>query len=107
VVSKVSYFHEERLCRKSLKLVLFTLGTLAQVGACPKETEKTSEMPKDILHLGHILRRQARASKPSWRPNPCQVRVHLRLQEQFIVKRMPRSHTDSIFDDPDIDGKII
>jgi hypothetical protein len=40
-------------------------------------------------------------------PNPCQVRVHLGLQEQSVVKRMPRSHTDSIFDDPHMDGKII
>jgi hypothetical protein len=36
--------------------------------------------------LGHHLRSQARASKPSWRPNPYQVRVHLGLYDQSVVK---------------------
>jgi hypothetical protein len=87
--------------------LIFTLGTLAQVGACPKEMDHTSEMTKDILLLGHLLRRQARASKPSWRPNTCQVRVYLGLQEQSVVKRMPRSQTDSVFNYLHKDGKII
>ena len=87
--------------------LLDILRTQAQVGACPKKMENTKEMPKDVLLLGHHLRRQARASKPSWRPDPSQVRVHLGLQEQFVIKRMPRSHTDSIFDDPDMDENII
>jgi hypothetical protein len=79
--------------------LIFTLGTLAQVGACPKEMDNTSEMTKDILLLGHLLRRQARASKPSWRSNTCQVWVHLGLQEQ--------SQTDSVFNYLHKDGKII
>ena len=45
--------------------LIFTLGTLGQDGSRPKEMENTSEMPKDVLLLGHHLRRQARASKPS------------------------------------------
>jgi hypothetical protein len=45
--------------------LLFTLGTLAQVGAWPEEMGNTSEMSKDILLLGHLIRRQARVSKPS------------------------------------------
>ena len=53
--------------------LIFTLGILAQVGACPKEMENTIRNPLDILHLGHLLRRLARASKLSWKPNPCQV----------------------------------
>jgi hypothetical protein len=81
--------------------------TLAQVGVCPKEMKNTSKMPKNFLLLGHHLRRQARASKLSWRPNPCQVRVYLRLQEQSVVKRTPKSHMDSVFDDPHLDGQII
>jgi hypothetical protein len=64
-------------------------------------------MTKDVLLLGHHPRRQTRASKPSWRPNPYQVRVHLGLQDQSIVKRMPRTHPDFVFDDPHMDGKII
>jgi len=72
----------------------------------PEEMENTSEMAKDIFFLGHHLRRQPRASKPSWRPNLCQVRVHLGFQEQSVVKRTSRSHTDSVFDDPHLDGKI-
>ena len=55
--------------------LLFTFDTLAQVGTCRKEMENTP-------------RSQARASKPSWRPNPCQVRVHLGLKEQRVVKQM-------------------
>jgi hypothetical protein len=64
-------------------------------------------MPKDILLLGHHLKSQARAAKPSWRPNPYQVRVHLGLQDQSLVKWTPRTHPDSVFDDPHMDGKII
>jgi hypothetical protein len=64
-------------------------------------------MPKDILLLGHHLRSQARASKPSWRLNPYQVRVHLGLQDQSIVKWTLRMHLDSVFYYPHMDGKII
>jgi hypothetical protein len=64
-------------------------------------------MPKDTLLLGHHLRSQVRASKPSWRPNPYQVRVHLGLQDQSIVKQTHRTYMDSVFDDPYMDGKII
>ena len=49
--------------------LIFTLGILAQVGACPKEMGNTVTNPMDVLHLGHLLRRPARASNPSWRPN--------------------------------------
>jgi hypothetical protein len=56
------------------------LGTLAQVGALPNYVENTSKMSKDVLLLGHHLRMQAKASKLSWRPNPCQVQDHLGLQ---------------------------
>jgi len=45
--------------------LLFTLGTLAQVGARPKEIENTPRKPLDVLAIGHLLRRLARASKPS------------------------------------------
>jgi hypothetical protein len=83
--------------------LLFILGTLAQVGACPKHMENSPRMKKGRLLLGHLLRRPARASKLSWRLNPRQVRLHLELQEQPIVKRTLRSHTDSVFDDPPID----
>jgi hypothetical protein len=64
-------------------------------------------MLKDVLPLGHHLRSQARAFKPSWRPNPYQVRIHLGFQDQSVVKWTSRMHPDSVFDDPHIDGKII
>jgi hypothetical protein len=51
--------------------LLFILETLAQVGACTKEMGNTSRNPLDVLPLGHHLRRPARASKSSWRPNSC------------------------------------
>jgi hypothetical protein len=64
-------------------------------------------MSKDALLLGHHLRSQARAFKPSWRPNPYQVRVHLGLQDQSVVKRTHMTHLDFVVDDPYMDGKII
>ena len=78
--------------------LLFILGTLAHVGASPKEMRNTPRSPLDVLLLGHLLRRPARASKPSWKPNPSQVRVCLGVQEQHALKLMPRSHTESKFD---------
>jgi len=53
--------------------LLFTLGILAQVGACPKEMENTQKKLVDVLPLGHHLRGSAMSSTPSWRPNPRQV----------------------------------
>jgi hypothetical protein len=52
--------------------LLFIIGTLTQVGACPKEIENSPRNPLDVL-LGHILRRPARASKPSQKPSPTRV----------------------------------
>jgi hypothetical protein len=62
--------------------LLFILGTLAQVGAHPKELENSPRKPLDVLLLGHLLRRPARASKPCRRPSPTRVRVYLGLQYQ-------------------------
>jgi hypothetical protein len=87
--------------------LIFTLGTLYQVGAYPKEMENKPRKPLDVLHLGHLLRMPASVSKPSWRPNACQVRVHLGLYKKPIVKRMPMTYLDSIFYDPHMDGKLI
>ena len=86
--------------------LIFTLRTLAQDGPRPNEMKNTSEMPKYVLLPGHHIRRQARATKLSWRPNPCEVRVNLGLQEHFVVKQTPRSQTDSVFNDPHMDGKL-
>jgi hypothetical protein len=58
----------------------------------------------DVLLLGHHLRRPARMSKPSWRPSPNWVRVFLGLQDQSVIKW---TYSDSIFDVPHMDGKII
>jgi hypothetical protein len=38
---------------------------------------------------------------------PCEVRVNLRFYEQSVVKQTFRLYTDSVFDDPHMDGKII
>jgi hypothetical protein len=64
-------------------------------------------MPKDILLLFHHLRRLARMSKPSGRPSPIWVRVCFGLLDQSAIKRIPRTHPDSVFNDPYVDGKII
>jgi hypothetical protein len=55
--------------------LLAILGTLAQVRADPKEMDNPPRKPLDVLLLGHHLRRIARMSKPSRRPDPIQVRV--------------------------------
>jgi hypothetical protein len=87
--------------------LLDILGTQAQVGACPKKMKNTKEMALYIHLLGHHLRRPARTSKPSQRPSPIRVRVCLGHQDQSTIKRMPRTHPNSVFDDPHMDGKII
>jgi hypothetical protein len=50
--------------------LIFTLGMLAQVGERHREVENTQKKLFDVLPFGYHLRRSARASKPSWRPNP-------------------------------------
>jgi hypothetical protein len=87
--------------------LLDILGTQAQVGARPKKMDNTKEMALDVHLLGHHLRRLARTSKPSQRPSPIRVRVCLGHQDQSVIKQTPRTHPNSIFDDPHMDGKII
>jgi hypothetical protein len=87
--------------------MFFILRSLAQVGACPKDKKNPPREPLEILLLDHHLRRSASLFKPSQRPNLYQVEVHLRLQEHSIVKQTPRTYSDSIFDDPHMDRKII
>ena len=70
--------------------LIFTLGILAQVGACLKNVENTLEMAQDVLHLGHHLRRPARAPQPRWRPKPIRLRFSFGLQEQPALKQTPR-----------------
>jgi hypothetical protein len=73
-------------------------------------------MALDIHLLVHHLRRPARTSKPRQRPSPIRVRVCLGHQDQFVIKRTLRTHpnkwfdkdaSESEFDDPHMDGKII
>jgi hypothetical protein len=54
----------------------FTLGALAQVGACPNYVENTSMMTKGGLLLGHHLRRPVRAYEPTLRPAQFTYRLH-------------------------------
>ena len=56
----------------------FTLGTPAQVGACLK-VDNTFGMVQDVLHLGHHLRRPARALQSRWRPKPIRLRFSFGL----------------------------
>ena len=46
--------------------------------------------------------RLIRFESPRWRPKETKVRARLEVQEQHVLKTMPRSHTMSI-----LDGKII
>ena len=87
--------------------LLFTIGTLAQVGAYPIKLENTSRRSLDVLHLGHLLRRPARASNTSWKPNRIRLRVRFGVQEQSALKQASRSHTGSDLGALYMVGKII
>ena len=87
--------------------MLFTLGTLAQVGECPKVLERSLKMPKNVLLHGHHLRSPARRSNSSWRPKPSQLRVRFGVQEQSALKWAPRSHMYSDLGALYMVGKII
>jgi hypothetical protein len=87
--------------------LLAILGTLAQVGGHPKEMENPPRKTLDVLLLGHHLRRLERTSKPSRRPSPIRVRVCFGILDQSAIKRTPRMHPNSIFDDRHMDGNII
>ena len=62
---------------------------------------------KDVLPLGHHLRRPGKTPQPRWRPKPIQLRVWFGVQEQSVLKRMPRSQTESGLDVLYMAGKII
>jgi hypothetical protein len=61
------------LCRYFCRELHCRHGTLAQVGAHPKKMENPLIKSLDVLLLGHHVRRPARTSKPSRRPNPIRV----------------------------------
>jgi hypothetical protein len=42
--------------------------------------------------------RLIRFESPRWRPKAIQVRVQFGVQEQWAIKRTPRSHTESVLD---------
>ena len=56
--------------------------------------------------LGGVVDQQM-ASKSSWRPNPCQVQVYLGVQDKSTLKRMLKTHTDSVLDILHMHGKLI
>jgi hypothetical protein len=45
--------------------------------------------------------------KPSWRPSPNRLRVHLGVQEQSILNWMPKPHTEFDLDILYMVGTII
>ena len=51
--------------------------------------------------------RLIRFESPRWRPKTTKVRACLGVQEQHVLKMMPRSHTVSILGVLYMDGKII
>ena len=42
-----------------------------------------------------------------WRPKAIQVRVYLRFYDQSALNWSPRTHPDSVFNDPHMVGKLI
>jgi len=69
--------------------LIFTIGIPAQVGICLKNVENTLEMAQDVLHLGHHLRRPARAPQPRWRPQTDSTSF------QFRTPGIARTKTDA------------
>ena len=69
------------------------MGPWPKLEHTPYNGEHVKKKSLDILHLGHLLRRPARVSNPSWRPNRCRLRVRFGVQEQSALKQAPRSHT--------------
>ena len=67
------------------------------------------EIEAEEISKGVLTKKEARSSFGSSHqgggPNP--FRVHHGIQEQSRVKSTLRAHTDSIFDDPHMLGKII
>jgi hypothetical protein len=41
---------------------------------------------------------KARECKPSWRPNPSRLRVHLGVQDRSALNWTPRTHKESDLD---------
>ena len=83
------------------------LGPWPKLEHTPYNGEHVKKKSLDILHLGHLLTRPARASNPSWRPNRIRARVCFGLQKQPALKRTPRSHTGSDLGALYMVGKII
>ena len=69
--------------------LIFTLGIPAQVGTCLKNVDNSLEMAQDVLHLGHHLRRPARAPQPRWRPQTDSTSF------QFRTPGIARTKTDA------------
>ena len=99
--------HQSPTFGSAAQQCFFTLGTLVQVEACLKDMDNTFRMAQDVLHLGHHLRRPARAPHLRWRPKPIRLRFSFGLQEQAALKRTPRLHTESDLGALDMHGKII
>jgi hypothetical protein len=63
-------------CCDGVLSLKFTLGAMAQVGACPNYVENTSMMTKGDILLGHHLRRPVWAYEPRLRPAQFAYRLH-------------------------------
>jgi hypothetical protein len=87
--------------------LLFILGTLAQVRPHPQGLGEPTKEALGRPPPWPPPYRPARTSKPSRRPSPIWVRVFLGLQDQSVIKWTPRTHPDSVFNDPHMDGKIV
>jgi hypothetical protein len=63
-----------------------------------KEISKGIQIEKDAQNLSGSSHQVG---------GPNQVRVHLGIQDQYALNWSPRTRTDSVFNDPYIDGKLI
>ena len=67
------------------------------------------EDDEDISTSSHTSQgeEEVNSSFSGWRPSPTEVVAHLGFQDQSALNWSPRTHLDSVFDDPHMDGKLI
>ena len=78
--------HQSPTFGSAAQQYFFTLWTPAQVRACLKDLDNTFGMAQDVLHLGHHLRRPARAPQPRWRPQTDSTSFQFRTSETACTK---------------------
>jgi len=87
--------------------LLFTIGILAQVGACPKEIKNTQRKIADVLSLGHHLRGSAMLSTSKLEAQSKSSSSPSQALGAAFSKWTLSLHTNFVYNDPHMNRKII